>query len=494
MNDQTKSSGIVLLGLGPGAADLLTRQAWDWLCQIPEVYVRTRQHLTLEGFPEGLQVVSFDELYDRAERFEDVYEQIITKVLELGQRPAGVTYAVPGHPFVAEATCPEIARRAAIMGIPVRVIEGLSFLEPTFTALKIDPFPHLALVDALDVVSLHTPPFPPDQPALIGQVYSREVASDLKLTLNAVFPDRHLVCLVHAAGTPQQLVEELPLYEIDRSQHIGLLTSLFLPPLAPQTSLESFQEIVVHLRAPDGCPWDKEQTQQSLAPSLVEEAYEALAAIEAGDSDGFREELGDLLLVVLMLAQIASEDGDFAFTDVVNGIYSKIVRRHPHVFGDVMVQDSAGVLRNWEKLKEDERREKGSANGDAPKGILDNIPKMLPALMQAQEYQDRAANVGFDWADIDGVVAKFEEEWREVNQAFGDEDRQKELGDLLFSVVNLVRWNKADAETILRKANLRFKQRFDYIEQSARTQGRALTDLSLDEMEALWQEAKKMSF
>lgn len=493
MNKQNTSPGIVLLGLGPGDPDLLTRQAWEWLCQIPEVYVRTRQHLTLQGFPEALKVVSFDELYENAERFEAVYEQIIVRVLALGQRPGGVTYAVPGHPFVAEATCPEIARRAAAMGIPVRVIEGLSFLEPTFTALGVDPFPHLALVDALDLVNMHTPSFPPDQPTLIGQVYSREVAADLKLALNAVFPDQHRVRLVHAAGSAQQLVEDLHLYEIDRSSHIGLLTSLLLPPLGPHTSVESFQEIVAHLRAPEGCPWDKEQTQQSLAPSLVEEAYEALSAIEAGDSDGFREELGDLLLVVLMLAQIASEDGDFALTDVIQGIYSKIVRRHPHVFGDIDVKDSAGVLRNWEKLKEDERRAKGEANGDVPKGILDNIPKVLPALMQAQEYQDRAANVGFDWANLEGVIEKFEEEWREVTQAVGPEDREDELGDLLFSVVNLVRWHKADAETILRKANLRFKQRFGYIEQSARDQGRALTDLSLEEMEALWQEAKKIS-
>jgi tetrapyrrole methylase family protein / MazG family protein len=491
MENHNLRSGIVLLGLGPGDPNLLTRQAWEWLSQIPEVYVRTRQHLTLQGLPSDLQVISFDEIYEQEDRFEDVYENIIARVLELGRQPGGVTYAVPGHPFVAEATCPEIARRAAEMGIPVRIIEGLSFLEAAFTALGIDPFPHLALVDALDLVNLHTPPFPPDHPALIGQVYSREVAADLKLTLNAVYPDQHLVHLVHAAGSSQQVVEQLHLYEIDRSSHIGLLTSLYLPPLALNTSVEGFQEIVAHLRAPDGCPWDKEQTQQSLAPSLVEESYEALSAIEDGDVDGFREELGDLLLLVLMLAQIASEEGDFSFADVVHGIHSKIVRRHPHVFGEVAVEGTAGVLRNWEKLKEEERKVKGQGNGDAPKGILDNIPKVLPALMQAQEYQERAANVGFDWPDIDGVIEKFQEEWREVIEAGDPEEQEKELGDLLFSAVNLVRWQKADAEAALRKANLRFKQRFTYIEQAAHQQSRSLTDLSLDEMEAFWQEAKR---
>lgn len=482
-------SGIVLMGLGPGDPAQLTREAWQQLQQIPEIYLRTRQHPTVAGFPDSLQVNSFDDLYETSEKFETVYARIIERVLELGQRPEGVTYAVPGSPFVAETTCPEIARRAREMGIPVRVIEGISFLEPTFTALGIDPFSHSELVDALDLASLHTPPFPPDQPALIAQIYSREVASDVKLTLNAVYPDTHPVRLVHAAGTPQQVVEDLKLYEIDRSQHVGLLTSLYLPPLAPDTSVEGFQEIVAHLRAPDGCPWDKEQTQQSLGPSLLEETYEALSALEAGDVAGLREELGDILLLLVMFAQIASEDGDFAFADVVQGIQRKIVYRHPHVFGDVQVDGTANVLKNWENLKAAERKAKGKEK-NGPKGILDELPKALPALMQAQEYQGRAAHVGFDWSDISGVREKVLEEWREVNEAPDDEERSKELGDLLFSVVNLIRWYKLDAETTLRQANQRFKTRFGHIEQSARSQERKLTDLSMDEMETLWQQAK----
>jgi tetrapyrrole methylase family protein / MazG family protein len=485
-------SGIVLLGLGPGDPGQLTREAWDWLGQIPEVYLRTRQHPTVAGFPPGLQVFSFDDTYEQGERFEEVYAEIIERVLALGQRPQGVTYAVPGHPFVAEATCPEIARLAKEAGIPLRVIEGLSFLEPTYTALGVDPFPRMALVDALDLAAMHIPPFPPDHPALIGQIYSREVAADVKLTLNAVYPDTHPVRLVHAAGTARQRVENLQLYEIDRSQYTGLLTTLYLPPLAEDASIESFQEVVAHLRAPDGCPWDREQTQQSMGPSLLEETYEAVSALEEGDIEGYREELGDLLLILLMASQIASEDGDFSFSDVIQGINRKIIRRHPHVFGEVQVDGTAGVLRNWETLKEAERKEKGKNSGARPKGILDSLPKVLPALMQAQEYQDRAANVGFDWKEIQGVIEKYAEELGEIAAAETAEERENELGDLLFSTVNLVRWHKADAETVLRKANQRFKQRFTHIEESARDQQRKLTDLSLDEMEALWQEAKKV--
>ena len=246
-----KTTGITLLGLGPGNPEQLTRQAWDWLTALDEVVLRTRQHPTVAGFPKELQVVSFDELYDQGDTFEAVYEQIVQKVLEMGARPQGVTYAVPGHPFVAETTGPEIALRARLQGIPVRVIEGLSFIEPVYTALGIDPFPHAALVDALELSGLHTPSFPPDQPALIAQIYSRAVASNLKLTLNAVYSDEHPVRLVHAAGTDQQLVEDCKLYEIDRSPNLGLLSVLYLPPLAPYTSFERFQEIIAALRAPE---------------------------------------------------------------------------------------------------------------------------------------------------------------------------------------------------------------------------------------------------
>ena len=174
---------------------------------------------------------------------------------------------------------------------------------------------------------------------------------------------------------------------------------------------------------------------------------------------------------------------------MIEGIHHKIVRRHPHVFGEAVVDGTAGVLRNWEMIKAGERKQKGQPDH---KGILDGVSKSLPGLTRSQEYQDRAAHVGFDWTDIEGVRAKVIEEWNEVAQASGEE-LENELGDLLFSVVNLVRWNKLDAETALRKANQRFLQRFKHIEAGAREQGKALTEMSMDEMEALWQEAKKLA-
>jgi tetrapyrrole methylase family protein/MazG family protein len=481
-----KSIGITLLGLGPGDPALLTRQAWQILETASEIYLRTRQHPTVADLPSNLRVFSFDDLYEEFDSFEEVYAQIVDQIIELGERPQGVIYAVPGHPLIAEATGSEILRRAHEKGIPIRVVEGLSFLEPVFSALGLDPFPHTTLVDALELGMAHHPPFPPDAPALIAQIYSQHVASEVKLTLMNLYPDEHPVKLIHAAGTEKQIIEELPLYEIDRSSYIGLLTVLYLPPLGEYTSFEALQEITAHLRAPDGCPWDQEQTSQSLRPDLMEEAYETLAAIDADDPVKMREEFGDLLLMVAMLNQINSEMGDFNSADVIHGISTKLIRRHPHVFEGLEVDGVGTVLQNWEQIKAEER----AANGEADKGLLDGVSIAIPALSQAQEYQARAARVGFDWPGIEGVVDKICEEVEEIRQATED-TRASELGDLFFAVVNLARWLKVDAETALREANTRFKERFAHIERTAREQGRSLSEMSLDEMDALWDEAKR---
>jgi len=479
--------GITLLGLGPGNPAQLTREAWDVLSAADEVWLRTRQHPTVNSLPSTASLHSFDEFYENGESFEQVYDAIVEKILELGRRPQGVIYAVPGHPFVAESTCPKIARLARDEGLATVIIEGLSFLEPTFSALGLDPYPRLTLFDAMELSIAHVPAFPPDVPAMVAQVYSRLVASEVKMTLNTAYPDEHPVRLVHAAGTKDELVEELKLYEIDRSEHIGLLTSLYVPPLREGTSFEAFQEIVAHLRAPDGCPWDREQTHESLRTHLMEEAYETLDAIDSGDFGAIQEEMGDLLLQIVLHSQIAFEEGEFTINTVIKGIYDKIVRRHPHVFGEVQLDGVKDVLQNWEKLKEAERKD----NGKKEKGILDGVPLALPALTQAQEYQDRAARVGFDWPVVDGVLDKIAEEILEIKEATNADELIDEIGDLFFVLVNLARWKKVDAESALRGTNLKFKKRFAFVEKRAKKQGRELSGMSLYEMDALWDEAKE---
>lgn len=478
--------GITLLGLGPGDPALLTRGAWEALQSASEVHLRTRQHPTVAAFPAGLAVHSFDSLYDSGASFESVYEQIVAQVLALGQRPEGVLYAVPGHPLVAEATGPEILRRARAAGLPVRILSGLSFIEGVVEALGVDPFPRTSLADAFDLAAGHVPPFPTDSPALVAQIHSRAMASEVKLSLMSVYPDEHPVQLVHGAAAVGQMVEPLALWEIDRSPHIGLLTSLYLPPLPPHSSFESFHEIVSRLRAPDGCPWDQEQTHLSLRPHLVEEAYEVLDALDREDPDALVEELGDLLFQVVFHAVIAEEEGTFTSAEVIRGISEKLIRRHPHVFGDVQVSGVGEVLRNWEALKAEERAAKGSQE----ESLLAGVPAGLPALAQASALQRRAAKTGFEWPDIEGVFAKLEEELAELRAA-PEAERQAELGDVLFVLAHLGNWYGFSAEDALRETNLKFRRRFGFVEREARRQGRKLGEMTLDEMNVLWEQAKR---
>ena len=359
-------------------------------------------------------------------------------------------------------------------------------IQPVLDALELDMPISLTILDAVQLAKSHHPPFPPDMPVLVTQINSKAVAEEVKTCLLAVYPDEHEVQLVHAAGTPEVLVEALPLHKIDRSTHIDTTTNLFIIPLVENTSFEAFQELVAHLRAPEGCPWDREQTHQSLRPNLLEETYETLSALDAIDPAAMQEEFGDLLLQVVLHAQIASERGEFKMTDIINGIHTKLVDRHPHVFGDEEIADSEGVKRNWERLKAHERLEKG----EQKKGVLDGIPAALPALAQANAYQKRAARVGFDWLDIGGMLDKIIEEVEEVRQAPDGDSQAGEIGDLFFALANLARWKNIDPESALRATNRKFRQRFAYIEENAKEQDRELTSMTLGEMDALWEQAK----
>ncbi len=478
--------GITIVGMGPAGAEYLTREAWAHLEECGEIWLRTKYLPAAAGLPEGLRVQSFDDLYDANEDIGEVLKGIVQKVLELGERPGGVTYGVPGSPFVAEETVSEVIRAVKGTDLPIRVIDGVSFIEPVCSALGVDPHPQMVLADALHLAGLEVPSFPPTLPALISQLDNSFEASELKLTLMANYPEDHPVMLVHNAGTSEEFVEKIALYEIDQSIHLGLLSCLYVPPLAQGASLEDFQQIIARLRREDGCPWDREQTHLSLRPYLIEEAYEVLDALDQEDSVHLQEELGDLLLQIGLHAQIATEDEDFRMSDVLQGISAKIVRRHPHVFSDVDANTVEKVLNNWEKIKADERKN----SGESKKSMLDGIPLNLPALTQANQIQRRAKQVGFDWKTIEPVIAKIHEELGELQDANNDEDKLAEAGDLLFAVVNLVRWLNVDPETALRATNQRFRKRFAYIEAAAAEQGKPVYELSFEALDALWEEAK----
>ena len=245
-------------------------------------------------------------------------------------------------------------------------------------------------------------------------------------------------------------------------------------------------DIMARLRSDGGCPWDREQTLESLKPYLVEEAYEVLDAIDSGSPEKHAEELGDLLLQIVFQSEIRREQGRFDFGDVADVLIEKLVRRHPHVFGDAQVSDSSEVLRNWQAIK---AREKPAGQGS----VLGESPRQLPALQKAETVQTRAARVGFDWSDVRDVIAKVDEELGEVREAVAGGDSRAvkdELGDLLFAVVNVARFLNVDAEDALRGTVLKFVRRFQKVESEVRGQGKALSDCTLEEMDRIWEQAK----
>ncbi|HUS13280.1 MAG TPA: nucleoside triphosphate pyrophosphohydrolase [Pyrinomonadaceae bacterium] len=267
----------------------------------------------------------------------------------------------------------------------------------------------------------------------------------------------------------------------------------------------NFQDLVQlmqKLRSPDGCPWDREQTYASLAPMLLEEAYEAFEAVEdarEGKPSELRDELGDLLFQIVFYAQVAKEQGDFSITDVTNAIYEKMVRRHPHVFADTDAADTAAVLRNWEAMKQEERRAAGKIGRD--ESLLDGVSAKAPALMEAYQLSTKAARVGFDWEKLEDIFAKLDEEIGELRVAIqthassnteADHTRvREELGDLLFALTNIARHLRVEPEAALKLTNRKFRRRFSFIERKLRERGQAFETTTLEDMETLWQEAKK---
>ncbi len=336
---------------------------------------------------------------------------------------------------------------------------------------------NISLIYAPTLVGQYHPTFPPHMPVLIHGIDSAELLAKVQSLLMLVYPSSHPIHLGDETTTLADLATRQP---------NDYPTSLYIPPLGPNTSLEEFQELIAHLRAPDGCPWDREQTHQSLRRNLIEETYEVVDALDANDPKAMREEFGDLMVQVALHAQIASEAGEFRMADVLHGIITKLIARHPHVFGDVQLADAEAVIANWENLKAAERRQQG-----AEKGLLDGVSAALPALSQAEAYTTRAARVGFEWPNIEGVLGDVAEEIQEFRaEAAGSAEQEAEFGDILFALVNLSRWLKIDAEAALRAANARFRKRFAFVEAGARAQRRPLSELTLDEMNALWEQSK----
>lgn len=373
----------------------------------------------------------------------------------------------------------------------------LDFLEPILNSLNLDSVDNLQLVYAVTVAQHHHPPLETGRPALVTHLQGQTLATRLKRTLLNAYPDQHPVRLVQAAGAPAERVWSCPLVELNHQPNLAEPTTLFLPAAAVDGSFSTFQDTIAHLRSPVGCPWDRQQTHRSLRPYLLEETYEVLEALDAGDATALVEELGDLLLQILLHAQIATEAGEFKMSEIIGYINRKLWRRHPHVFSDVVVNGVAEVTANWEAIKRAEKQERGNHRGadeltDPSPSALAGVPKGLPALAEALAISKKAVRVGFEWPNIEGVLDKLVEEAHEIVQATEPENLEAEIGDLLFSVVNLARWRQIDPESALRATNARFTRRFQRLEALAAAEGKTVPEMSIAELDILWEKAKNL--
>ncbi len=477
---------LTIIGLGAGDLDQLALGTYRKLKAANFIVARTDQHPAIaELRAEGMAITSFDEIYEKHDSFDQVYEEIVDELLVMCKEQP-VTYIVPGHPLVAERTVQLLVEKERESIINLDIAGGNSFLDPIFAALRIDPIEGFQLLDGTDMKRDNVQM---TQHVLIGQVYDAFVASEVKLSLMEKYAYDHPVTIVTAAGSTGEKLSTVPLFELDRVTTIDNLTTVYVPPVLEREGRlkdwSTFREIIAALRAPDGCPWDREQTHESLKRYLIEEAHELLEAIDQQDDDAVIEELGDVLLQVFLHTQIGEDDGYFAMEDVLQSVGSKMIRRHPHVFGDQDVESSEEVLQNWQEIKQSEKPQVAS--------LLDGQERHSSALLTSFNYQKEAAKVGFDWPTIDGAFEKFEEEWQEFHEEMKNgtkESQMDELGDVLFTIVNISRFLKLSPEEAMVHANQKFNSRFSFVEKSV-TEGRGnFADYTLDELEAFWQLAK----
>lgn len=500
------SRTITLIGLGPGDPALLTRAAWDALEAAPVIATPTPAHPALAHLPP-----------DKLRPLPD------------GDTDAAIgSYALPGTPHEHPLST-HLREQAALHGWYIRVIPGVSLIDACCEALAVarhatgfqvidaatllDPPPLVEAASSpawceIQQIRAYVPPllpYPllPTRPALImlhPEPWVTDASSALREALLQRYPPTHTVRLVRLDpyGQPAQRWDG-PLSELHAELRSGGTTALYLAPLpasADRRGLDGLAWVVTRLLGPDGCPWDRKQTHQSLRAGLLEETHEVLEALDAQDMPALAEELGDLLLQVLVHSEMARQAGHFDLGNVLEQISTKLIRRHPHVFGDPAVEDTRAMHHTWEQIKAQELAAKGRQRAS----ILDGIPADLPALAAAQKIVTKAARVGFDWSALHEVWDKVREEVEELAQVLADpqtlspDERHhlaEELGDLLFTLVNLARWLNLDAESVLREANAKFRRRFTYVEQTALAENRDMRTMNVAELEELWQQAKR---
>lgn len=475
-----------IIGLGPGDMEDLTLGVYRLILKQKKIYARTMKHPIINQLSqEDILIESFDWLYENSQTFEEVYSNIVNYLIEKAKKE-DVVYAVPGHPLFAEKTVEILIKMLDNIRdeINIQIYSSVSFLDVIMTSMRKDPVDGLELLNA---VSIKNKIINTELDIIITQVYDRFTASEVKLQLLQNYPADKMIYVLHWCGIKgKEKIINIPLYQLDHLSEIDHLTTVYIPSENDlnKRNISGLIGIMKKLRSPEGCPWDREQNEQSLKRYLIEETYEVINAIDTGDYENLAEELGDLLLQIVFLSEIASEKGYFEFDDVVERIIDKLIYRHPHVFGD----GSDYHEDKWEELKRKEKELEYQWQA------MSSVPKSLPTLYLAEKIQKKAKNVGFDWDKPGKAIDKIIEESNELKAALNNgskHDIMHELGDVLFSIVNVSRMLDIDPDEALHNTIDKFISRFRYIEESLIKRGSTLNESSLETMEKLWQESKK---
>lgn len=478
---------LKIMGLGPGAYEALTIGALKELKNNKNIYFRTEKHPTVDFLKdEGIKFESYDHAYEKYDSFDDVYKYIAEDLITKIKDDEDLIYAVPGHPLVAEKSVINLIELCKENNVQYEVLPAVSFVDAMMEALQVDPIEGVKIIDAFDMKNQI---LDKRVGTIITQVYNNFIASEVKLRLLEGYEDDTEIIFVRAAGVEGlESIRKIPLYELDWQEDIDYLTSIYIPKdLGNKKDFQDLLDIIETLRNPGGCPWDREQTHESLKSALLEECYEVIDAIENEDEDALIEELGDVLLQVVFHASIGKEDGYFDIMDVIGGISNKMINRHPHVFGNEKANTSEQVLVNWDEIKKEEKGIKTLTEE------MQNIAKSLPATTRAYKVQKKAKKVGFDWDDVNCAMDKVKEELNEIKEVYNCEDKsiiEGEVGDLLFACINVARFLEVDGELALDKTIKKFIKRFSYIENEAIKNNKNLKDMTLEDMDKLWEEAK----
>ncbi|MGL4522731.1 MAG: nucleoside triphosphate pyrophosphohydrolase [Bacilli bacterium] len=478
---------IHVIGLGAGNLEQMSVGVYRMLQNTARCYVRTKEHPLFAELDFPIEIISFDEMYEQSSEFNDVYRAIVEELGNLVEQEGEILYAVPGHPLVAEQTVQYLLEAKACGKYDVEIHGGGSFIDEMFRALKFDPVEGFCLLDGTD---LHLHQLQSNHHLFICQVYDQFVASEVKLMLLTIYPDDYEVYYVSGAGTKSEKVSAMPLSEIDHRAGVDNLGTLYVPKAHQrEDQLSMFVQLVdtiAALRGPNGCPWDMKQTHESLRKYLIEESYEVCEAIEEEDSFALEEELGDVLLQVLLHAQIAQENEEFSVFDVIRTLHEKMIRRHPHVFGNEKYETEDQVKVRWSEIKAQEKNTEQSE-------MFATLNQSAPQLVQAEKIQREAAKVGFDWSEIAPIWDKVMEEMAEFKEAVMNGEQQameQELGDLFFALVNVARFYKIDSEIAVHRTNTKFKNRFLFVEKQVKNSKKAWNEFTLEELDEFWDKAK----